>query len=326
MIIKSFNIIKLILSYLLSNLLKKPIHWGMPYGISIEPTNKCNLSCPQCPTGMKILTRAEGKMNVEIIKILVADLSPFLYTSIFYFQGEPFINHDIYDVIKFAHDKSIYGITSTNGHFVNEFNANKIIESGLRKLIISIDGTSQEVYDQYRVNGSLSKVIEGAKILVNAKKRLKSKKPKIVFQFLVTAKNEHQIEDAKRLAKELMVDKIEFKTTQIYDFKFGNALIPKNEKYSRYKKNNDGTYKIKSNQKNHCWRMWTNPVVTVSGDVVPCCFDKDAKYKMGNLNNQSFKEIWKSEAYKNYRAQVLKNRKSIDICTNCTEGLFKVHL
>ena len=143
---------------------------------------------------------------------------------------------------------------------------------------------------------------------------------------MVTAKNEHQIEDAKRLAKELMVNKIEFKTAQIYDFKFGNPLIPKNEKYSRYKKNADGTYKIKSNQKNQCWRMWTNPVVTVSGDVVPCCFDKDAKYKMGNLNKQSFKEIWKSDAYQNYRARVIKNRKNIDICTNCTEGLFKVHL
>jgi len=326
MLIKHINFIKLIISYLISRIIKKPFHWGMPIGISVEPTNKCNLSCPQCPTGLKILTRPQGKIDIFLYKKLIDELSPFLYTSIFYFQGEPFLSSNIFEMIKYAVDKRIYCITSTNGHFINSINATKIIESGLNKLIISIDGTSQEIYEQYRVNGSLSKVIEGTKLLVETKQKLKFNKPKIVFQFLVTAKNEHQINDAKKLAKELKVDKIEFKTAQIYDYQYGNELIPINEKYSRYKKKPDGTYQIKSQQKNHCWRMWTNPVITVSGDIVPCCFDKDAKYKMGNLNDKSFKEIWNSKIYKNYRSKILKNRKGIDICTNCTEGLFKVHL
>ncbi len=323
---RPFNLVKLTLSYFISNILKRPIHWGMPFGISIEPTNKCNLSCPQCPTGLKILTRPQGRIDLILHKNLIDELSPFLYTAIYYFQGEPFLNPEIFEMIKHASAKGIYCITSTNGHFINTLNVNKIIESGLNKLIISIDGTNQEIYEQYRVSGSLKKVIEGTKLLVETKKGLNSKTPKIVFQFLVTAKNEHQIIDAKRLAKDLSVDKIEFKTAQIYNYKNGDPLIPANEKYSRYRKMKDGTWQIKSDQKNQCWRMWTNPVVTVSGDVVPCCFDKDAKYKMGNLKSKSFKEIWNSETYKNYRTQILKNRKGIDICTNCTEGLFKVHL
>ena len=306
--------------------MKRPIHWGMPLGISIEPTNNCNLECPECPTGLKILTRSKGEIDIDLYKKLMAEISPYLYTSIFYFQGEPFLNAKIFEMIKFATKKGVYCITSTNGHFINTSNANKIIESGLNRLIFSIDGISQEVYQQYRVNGSLLKVINATKVVVETKKRMKSKTPKIIFQFLVTAKNEHQINDAKKLAKELKVDKIEFKTAQIYDFENGNPLIPANEKYSRYTKKTDGSWAIKSQQKNQCWRMWTNPVVTVSGDVVPCCFDKDAKYKMGNLKQNSFKEIWNSEAYKNYRSQILINRKAIDICTNCTEGLFNIHL
>jgi len=323
---KAFNLLKLTISYFISNILKRPIHWGMPFGISIEPTNNCNLACPECPTGLRILTRKKGEIDINLYNKLMHETSPYLYTAIFYFQGEPFLNAEIFEMIKHASQKGVYCITSTNGHFLNASNAHKIIDSGLNKLIISIDGISQEIYQKYRVNGSLLKVINGTKVLVETKKRMKSRTPKIVFQFLVTAKNEHQINEAKKLAKELKVDKIEFKTAQIYDFEHGNQLIPANEKYSRYTKKTDGTWNIKSEQKNQCWRMWTNPVVTVSGDVVPCCFDKDAKYKMGNLNDRSFKEIWNSKAYKNYRSQILENRKAIDICTNCTEGLFNVHL
>jgi len=326
MIVKIINLLKLLFGYFLSQLIKRPIHFGMPFCISIEPTNICNLSCPQCPTGMKTLKRAKGYADLSQIKRTLDELSPFLFSCIFYFQGEPFLNPEIFEMIKYANDKGIYTITSTNGHFIDQSTAKKIIRSKLNKLIVSIDGTNQETYEQYRVNGKLSKVIEGVKMLTQFREELNSKTPKIVFQFLVTAKNEHQIEDAKKLALQLKVDKIEFKTAQIYDFKNGSKFIPLNEKYSRYKKMTNGNYELKWNDKNKCWRMWSNPVVTVSGDVVPCCFDKDANFKMGNLKNVRFTEIWQSSNYNKFRAQIFKNRKDIDMCTNCTEGLFKVHL
>ncbi len=198
-------------------------------------------------------------------------------------------------------------------------NIQEVINSGLDELIISLDGTTQQVYEQYRRSGSLEKVLSGTKALIQKKKHLKSVLPYAKFQFLVVKPNEHQIDEAKALAKFVGVDKIVFKTAQIYNFENGSPLIPDNKKYSRYKKQKDGKYQLRKKIKNRCWRLWSNPVITVDGDVLPCCFDKDAKYAMGNINKQSFAEVWNNEKYQNFRKKVLTNRKSIDICRNCTE-------
>jgi radical SAM protein with 4Fe4S-binding SPASM domain len=66
--------------------------------------------------------------------------------------------------------------------------------------------------------------------------------------------------------------------------------------------------------------MWQGCVFTWDGDVVPCCFDKDAKHKMGNIMQQTFSEIWKNTDYQLFRHQLSQNRQHIDICSNCTEG------
>ena len=223
-------------------------------------------------------------------------------------------------MIRYASKKGIYTSTSTNAHYLNEEQAIKTVVSKLDRLIISIDGTTQETYQQYRIGGTLSKVIEGTKNIIAAKKTLKSKTPHIVFQFLVVKPNEHQLNDVQLLAKELGVDEVVFKTAQVYDFENGNPLIPENIKYSRYKKHADGTYSIKNKLLNQCWRMWSSCVVTWDGVVVPCCFDKDAKHKLGDLKVQTFKELWKSDKYQGFRQSILKSRQEIDICKNCSEG------
>jgi radical SAM protein with 4Fe4S-binding SPASM domain len=72
---------------------------------------------------------------------------------------------------------------------------------------------------------------------------------------------------------------------------------------------------------NYCWKMWHSQVITWNGIVVPCCFDKDAAHPMGNLNEQSLQEIWESKNYDEFRQELLKSRKNIDICSNCSEGI-----
>ena len=189
------------------------------------------------------------------------------------------------------------------------------------RLIISIDGTTQDVYHQYRVGGNLNKVIEGAKNIVKWKKELKSKTPFVFFQFLVVKPNEHQIEDIKILAKEVGVDEVRFKTAQVYDYENDpNNLIPVNEKYSRYKKDKEGSYIAKNKLQNQCWKLHHANVITWDGLVVPCCFDKDASHRLGNLKTQSFKEIWNNDNYKQFRKELMTGRKNIDICANCSEG------
>ncbi len=317
---KVVNASKLYSSFWISRVIGKPVLWGKPFSLSIEPTTACNLRCPECPSGLRKFTRNTGNLTTELNEQILEELSPTLSYINFYFQGEPYIHPNLFKLIRKASSLGIYSATSTNGHFLDDERCKKTIESGLDRLIISLDGTTQEVYEQYRIEGDLEKVIEGTKNLVKWKKNLGSQKPHIIFQFLVVKPNEHQIKEAKELSESIGVDEIRFKTAQIYDFKNGSPLIPSDENYSRYKKTKNGEYVLKNKTRNHCWRMWSGSVITWDGNVVPCCFDKDATHQLGNLDNSKFIEIWKSPSYNQFRGALLKGRNEIDICQNCSEG------
>jgi radical SAM protein with 4Fe4S-binding SPASM domain len=294
----------------------------MPISVSFEPTTSCNLRCPECPSGLRAFTRPTGMLNNDFFSRTINDLHKDLLYLIFYFQGEPYLNPDFLKMVQFAHQKGIYTATSTNAHYLTDEKARETVESGLDRLIISIDGTTQDVYEQYRVGGQLNKVLEGTQRIVHWKKKLKSRTPFIFFQFLVVKPNEHQLDDIRKIGKEIGVDQVRFKTAQVYDYENDpHQLIPSIDKYSRYKKDAAGNRQVKSGLRNQCWKLWHANVITWDGLVVPCCFDKDATHRLGNLQTQSFREIWQSEAYRDFRNQLTNGRKNIDICSNCSEGL-----
>ncbi len=258
---------------------------------------------------------------MELLTELLEETAPYLQHMQYYFQGEPFIHPDICELFAMSASKGIYTSTSTNAHFITAQKGEEIVRSGLHQLTVSIDGSTQAVYEQYRRGGRLEKVLEGTRNVIEARKKLKSRWPLIIFQFLVVRPNEHQIGDIQKLAKEIGVDALRFKSAQVYEYEHGNELIPKNERYSRYRKQADGSYRIKNVMYNHCWKMWHSCVLTWDGRVVPCCFDKDASHQLGQFSSAGgFRQIWESAAYQGFRNAVLKSRSEIDICTNCTEG------
>ena len=317
---RAWNALKNVLSYIESKVTGKSMHRGLPISISIEPTTSCNLRCPECPSGLRSFTRPTGMLEGNLFKHIIDELSETLLYLIFYFQGEPYLHPKFLDLVKYASKKGIYTATSTNAHYLSDENAKKTVESGLDRMIISIDGTTQEVYEQYRVGGNLEKVIEGTKNIVRWKKELKSKTPHVIFQFLVVKPNEHQLAAVKKLAEELGVNEVGFKTAQIYDYQNGSDLIPSIEKYARYKQNTDGSFDIKNKLLDHCWKMWHSCVITWDGLVVPCCFDKDAEYRLGDLKRKTFKEVWHGEPYQTFRKSLTDSRAEIEMCKNCTEG------
>lgn len=315
-----WNGVQVLSSYYYSKWSGTATQWGLPVMVSFEPTTSCNLRCPECPSGLRSFSRPTGMLEKELYEKTIdqiADQSIYLY---FYFQGEPYLHKEFTDLVDYAHSKGLYTVTSTNAHFLNDANAKKTIESGLDRIIISIDGTSQETYENYRVGGKLEKVIAGTKKLLEWKEKLNSKTPHTIFQFLVVKPNEHQIDEVYQLAEELGVDEVKLKTAQVYDYENGNDLIPTIEKYARYKKNSDGTWSIKNKLVSSCWKLWHACVITWDGVVVPCCFDKDAEYPMGDLKNTSFRDLWQGELYQEFRSKIISGRDKIDICSNCAEG------
>lgn len=317
---RAFNAFRVVSSYIFSRLTGRSGHWGSPLSISFEPTTSCNLRCPECPSGLRSFTRPTGMLSEELFISAIDQLHRRLLYLIFYFQGEPYLHPRFLDLVRYASGKGIYTATSTNAHFLNEENARKTVESGLDRLIISLDGTTQQTYQAYRVGGQLSKVLEGTRNVVKMKKALKSKTPYIVFQFLVVRPNEHQLEEVRQLARDMEVDDVWFKTAQIYDYAQGSPLIPTIDYYSRYQHDGQGNYSLKNKLLNHCWRMWHSCVITWDGLVVPCCFDKDADYRMGDLKLESFDSLWQGPVYRRFRQSLIRSRTEIEMCRNCTEG------
>lgn len=313
------NYIKLYFSYFLSLGGKYKFNNFYPAFVSVEPANFCQLSCPECPVGInKTNKKANKVLSVECFKKNIDELKTTLVHAIFYFQGEPFLNKNLAEMIRYAHDSGIYTSSSTNAQLITERSVDELVLSGLDKLIISIDGTTQDVYEKYRIGGSLNKALKSIELLVEAKKRLKSLTPLLEIQFLVLKTNEDQIDEIKRMTKTMGADKLSLKTAQLYDFENGHELLPSKERYARYKKGSDGKLYLKNKLKNHCWRLWSGAVINIDAEVLPCCFDKDTEFSFGNLNADSFYACWTGSNAQKFRMAVLKNRGKINICRNCS--------
>lgn len=313
------NLGRLYSSYFYSRLTGDIRHSGNPFTVSVEPTTSCNLHCPECPSGLRKFSRPTGSISLDLYRSVIDQLAPDLFYLILYFQGEPYLNPSFFDMVEYAGSKNIYTATSTNAHFLTDEPARRTVESGLDRLVISLDGTDQETYQKYRVGGSFAKVLEGIHNLARWKKELRSSTPYLVIQFIVFSSNEHQLGAVRKLARELGADRLEIKTAQLYQYREGNPLMPADERYSRYKRSGQGDFAIVNPLRNHCFRMWRGCVISWDGLVVPCCFDKDAQHQLGDLKANNFREIWRGEDYRSFRKKIFTSREEVDICSNCTE-------
>ncbi len=312
------NIVLIYLSYYMSIIFRKVFVWGYPPILMIEPTNICNLKCPLCPSGTDQLKRPKGYMNLDTFKKIIKEVSPYSFMLIMWNQGEPFLNPDFIEMCQIAKAHNMLLLVSTNANRMPD--AKEILKAGIDRLIISADGASQETYNLYRKNGDLSKVIENVKAIVAEKKVRGSRLPRIIWQFIVMKHNEHEEKKIKELALDLEVDQLQLKTVQIYAKEDIYNFLPENPKYRRYKIKGDN-FELKYGIKNRCRRIWTQPVVNWDGEMAVCCFDKDNDFKIGNIQNHSFKHLWKSKPFNAMRKKILTDRKQIEMCRNCGEGV-----
>ncbi|TCO08260.1 radical SAM/SPASM domain-containing protein [Natronoflexus pectinivorans] len=293
---------------------------GKPWTISVEPSGQCNLQCPECPVGAAVLNRKGGFMTTELFQKTVQQAGESLFYINFFFQGEPTLNPHLSEMIKIATQNRIYSNMSTNGHLLTPERSRTLVQSGLSRVIVSIDGLTDETYAMYRRGGSLSKAEAGIRNLLVARKSLKSKTPFVTVQFLVFRHNEHEIPLLKNWVKKINADQLEIKTAQFNDYGDGSIKPPVNSKYSRYTLADDDSLQHKGRMYNHCFKQWGGMVVSWDGQSAPCCYDKNLDYSAGNIKNVSFNGIWDSDKMNDFRKQIMTSRKAIDMCRNCPEG------
>ncbi len=318
---RTLNLVKLWLSYWHSLFYRKAWMMGLPWSVTIEPNNTCNLHCPECPTGNGSLKRPAGMLEPSTFEKILSRLPRQTFYVNLYFQGEPILNPHCIDFIKELKSKNIYVTLSTNGNLLEDDVAREIVSSGLDELIVSMDGIGQGSYVRYRIGGNFFKVEEAIRNIVMLKNQLRRKFPALVLQSLLLRSNENHINEFNEYGKVLGVDKVEWKTAWFDLSKNPEVLMPEQERNRRYTVDGEGHWGLKYGLKNRCFRMWGSLVITWGGLVLPCCFDKQGDHLLGNITTQSLHQIWKSDDYQAFREKILTERKAIEMCQNCTGGL-----
>ena len=252
-------------------------------------------------------------MSREVWERVLSEVKDTAHTIQFYFQGEPLLNKDLPQMIREAHEAGLYTIVSTNAQALTQERAEALVASGLNRIIISMDGLTDESYNAYRVGGSLEKTKAAIRFLRDAKRRLKARTV-IELQCLRLRTSEHEWREFKRVYKELGADRLVFKTAQLYDYANGHPLMPSDERYSRYTKGADGLYHRKKLGRG-CLRVWSGVVVTTNGDVLPCCYDKSHAYAYGNIMDTPLKELFANDKARAFRKAALNEQPQI--CKEC---------
>jgi MoaA/NifB/PqqE/SkfB family radical SAM enzyme len=153
-----------------------PHLWSLPKKLAIDPTNHCDLKCPLCPTGLGDKTVIRGLMKLDQFKSVIDRLGTWLQSVDIYSWGEPLLNKSFVEMIRHsAINHNIRTITSLHLNNLSDEHVEGLVTSGLDKLIVSVDGATQKVYEQYRVEGNIEKVFGNMKRLVTAKAMHNSK-------------------------------------------------------------------------------------------------------------------------------------------------------
>lgn len=227
-------------------------------------------------------------------------------------------------MIREAHKAGLYTIVSTNAQALTPSLAESLVRAGLNRIIISMDGLTQDSYGAYRIGGDVEKVKSSLRWLHDAKSvcNLSAKRSKlyqhsgliIELQVLRLRSNEHEWADFKRLYKSLGADRLVFKTAQLYDYEKGHPLMPSDPKYSRYEQGADGRYRRKPLSKG-CFRAWSGAVITTTGEVLPCCYDKAHEYSFGNIMDAPLTELYNNRKAVAFRQAARKHQHPI--CQEC---------
>ena len=290
---------------------------GMPVNFTIEPTNMCNLRCPVCETGNGTLGRPKQNMPLNDFIMIIDKVRSHANSLILYFYGEPFLNKDIYDMIKYARKCGIFVSMCTNGEFVN---AASLVETGLSEISFQIGGIPRETHQAYRVNADLEKCLSNLRELVKLRKQKGAAKPKITLGFIIMKHNENEVEGFKKLAEDIGVDGASIIKPCVRTPEQAREMLPSGPEYWIYDKKalqEKGVLRPKMTGGDPCPWIYYSLTILVNGDVVPCCMDPRGRYVMGNLLSQELPEIWNNREFQEFRRGILKGREKGRLCRLC---------
>lgn len=285
-IVRSWNLILCGLGFVLKN----HSAWGRPAFLKIEPSSVCNLKCLGCRQGnpSDLVDLPHGNMSLETFKEILDQTGKYLVEISFYLWGEPLLNKNLAQMVKMASERNIASVVSTNLHFMDEYTARTLMNAGLTRIIVALDGMSQETYESIRLGGDFSKAKKGLDIFARVKIESSRKYPTIEWQFIETSENSKEIKAAQAHARQIGVDYF----TVLVDW--ARRADSQEHKSSRAK--------AKAKLKSRCPWLWFAAAFQWNGNMYPCCHTaKKTDSVISTKGSKNILEIWNGLEYKSAR-------------------------
>jgi len=294
-----------------------------PRSIFLEVTPHCNLRCVFCPCyidGEEVFRdRANKYMSYETFTKIIDHISGrFNFQICFTYSGEPLLNRDVFNMIAYLRERQIPSVMHSNALLLTADKTRQVLDAGLDRFIVSLDGASKQTYEDVRRGGDFNTVIANVKALLQERTKAGLTRPFVEMQFVVTSKNKHEVPAFQTLSRDLKVDYARTKTLLVFQDTQNQGYIEEVKGYfvedevARYNVE-DGGLVLKD--ASTCPEI-QNCIITVDGDVVMCCFDIHGKYKFGNCIETGLDEVWRAEGYTEFRRDVMAKRR-LSICSFC---------
>lgn len=304
---------------------------GKPYWLTVDPTNFCQLRCPFCPTGAGRGVRDKATMSLERFRHVMDALGPALIHIDFMNWGEPLLNNDLWAMVALAKRDGIDTMVSTNLNLLRAGEADALLDSGLDRLVLSIDGLEQATYERYRVGGDFATVVANLNTLVRRRRERGLAKPRIVWQFLAFKHNEHEADRVREFALGLGVDEagvtpayLPFRRgikeewlparsdLRLYDPESFPESPPWHWEESGPREENGAAPQVKvevyaagkGDPRRRCNWPWAGIAINPDGSVSPCCSVEEQEYDFGDLFKEGFSRLWNNEKYSQARRHV----------------------
>ncbi|MFO1039749.1 MAG: radical SAM protein [Geminicoccaceae bacterium] len=282
---------------------------GHPYILFIDPCNFCNLRCPLCPTGMNQLGRPQAMLSLDCFKRYLEPHIPYAFEVNLHNWGESLLNKSVYAMIEHAQSVNIGTNLSSNLVIAQDEDLDRLLDSGLEHLTVSLDGVDQASYSTYRVRGDFERVIENMGELLRRRRQRRATSPFVEWQYIVMKHNESRVDEAAALARKLGVDRLRFIPVGLpYEARDRQRLAA--EWFPTAFSGRDAGVETpqtfgQANRPSPCYYLYRSMVINADGGVSPCCIVYKEKRDFAHLEKDGpsdVMKIWNNDRFRSARS------------------------
>jgi radical SAM protein with 4Fe4S-binding SPASM domain len=286
---------------------KKTLLPFYPDRLYVEATNRCNLSCPMCPTGIKLMKRSPGIMDPALFRKIMDEIGPHVKTVVMHIWGEPLLDPNIFDKISYAKNFPVTTELSTNVTLLSAKKASRLLASGLDVLYLCVDGARKETYENLRRGAYFEKTTENIERLLRMKKEKGLKKPFVNLQIVDMDLTRDQVDEFERTWLDRGADAVNIKPLDTW----GGQIQQINNLES-----NKRSIPVK---RYHCPNLWYHAHIYWDGTLVCCDRDFNAEFNLGNVKNGVMK-VWNGARMQELRRKHIDGLlEDVASCSKCVE-------